>query len=90
MKIVNYKLKIELWFIALWLFFFFVPSGVSASTNFTTDYRVVYTINEGGTTHADLNIILTNTSAQFYASSYQIQLGFDNIANIKASDRQGR
>ncbi|HSW48352.1 MAG TPA: transglutaminase family protein [Candidatus Saccharimonadales bacterium] len=71
------------------VFFVFLPNRANAASNFTTDYNIIYTINSKGITHADLNIILTNTSDKFYASSYQMQLGFQNINNIKSSDPQG-
>ncbi len=75
--------------LVLLFIFLFKPSTIFASSNFTTDYKVLYTVNEAGTTHADLDIVITNASDKFYASSYQMQLGFDNITNIKASDPQG-
>lgn len=65
------------------------PSTAFASSNFKTDYRAVYTVHESGITHVDLNIALTNNSADFYASSYKMQFGFNNITNIKASDSLG-
>jgi len=68
---------------------FFNAYPIFASNNFMTDYHVIYTVNEAGKTHADLSVALTNTSKQFYASSYQMQLGFNNITNIKASDSLG-
>jgi len=81
--------KLLLAFVLILVFFFLNSSSIFASNNFTTDYHVIYTVNDSGNTHADLSITLTNTSAQFYASSYQMQLGFNNISNIKASDPLG-
>lgn len=72
------------------LFFFFLPDKIYASSNFTTDYHVTYSISQTGVTHAILNVTLTNTSSQYYASSYKMQLGFDNITNITASDTVGQ
>lgn len=71
------------------LFFLFSANRSFASSNFTTDYIVNYTVNEAGTTHANLSITLTNTTAKVYASSYQMQIGFDEIKNVKASDELG-
>ena len=71
------------------LFFFLFSFPAFASSNFTTDYKVNYLVNENGTTHSTLSIVLTNTTAKVYASSYQMQLGFDQISNIKASDELG-
>lgn len=70
--------------------FFILPYPVSASSSFTTDYTVTYTIKEDGQTHAQLRGTLTNTTSQFYASSYKMQLGFDEISNVKASDSDGK
>lgn len=89
MKIVNFILKIKIAIVLLSLLFYIYPPTTFAASNFKTDYKVVYTINESGTTHADLSVVLTNTTKQFYASSYQMQLGFENISNIKASDEMG-
>jgi transglutaminase-like putative cysteine protease len=65
------------------------PSPAFASSNFTTDYHVIYSIAKNGLTHADLAITLTNTTSQFRASSYKLQLGFENMTNIKVSDPGG-
>lgn len=71
------------------IIFLFNPSLVFASSNFTTDYNVIYSINENGLTHANIGIVLTNSTASYYPSSYKMQLGFDNITNVKASDLDG-
>lgn len=71
------------------LIFFSIPTASSASQNFTTNYNVIYTVNQSGTTHADLTITLTNTTTQFRASSYKLQLGFENMTNIKVKDPDG-
>ncbi len=71
--------------------YFFIRTGTSfAASNFTTDYRVIYSVAESGMTHATLNINLTNTSSDYYASSYKIHAGFDKIENVSASDPDGR
>lgn len=77
--------------LSLFLLFSFLvlPKSVSASSSFTTDYTVTYTVNENGSTKAHLRGTLTNTTSQFYASSYKMQLGFDEISNVKASDPDG-
>lgn len=85
MKIYNFKL-----FLFLFLFFiFFLPTRVEAAGNFTTDYRVTYSIADNGETNALLNVTLTNTSSDYYASSYKVHVGFDTIDNINASDADG-
>lgn len=89
MKITNFKLKISslLFFIPLLLFTFSLQ--VSAASNFTTDYKAVYTVSESGITHSEVEVTLVNTTKDFYASSYQMALGFDDISNLKAKDALG-
>ena len=78
------------YFLFVFVFLFILPVKTqAASENFTTDYHITYTVSENGTTHAQLSGTLTNTTSQYYASSYKMQLGFDNISNVKASDSEG-
>jgi transglutaminase-like putative cysteine protease len=76
-------------FLFLLLLLFVFPSLTHASSNFTTDYNVLYSVNENGQTRANLKITLTNKTTEFYASSYKVQVGFDNITNVTASDPDG-
>ncbi len=72
------------------LLFFFSDSKIAnAEENFTSDYRVTYTINNDASTHVQMSVTLTNLSSRYYASSYKIQLGFKNPSNVKASDAGG-
>ncbi len=75
-----------LFFLSLTLFF---TKSVFASSNFSTDYNVIYTVGKNSVTHVNLNIIVTNLSSQYYTPSYEIQSGFKNITNLKASDENG-
>lgn len=68
---------------------YFLPAPASAAQNFTTDYHVTYNALENGLTRAVLKVTLTNTTTQYYASSYQMQLGFSEIKNLAASDPEG-
>lgn len=72
----------------LFLFFIFNPSF--ASSNFTTDYYVTYIVKDDASTHVVFDITLTNKTSDYYASSYNIQLGFENIYNLKAYDPDGQ
>ena len=75
----------------LGLILLFIPQNVSAvSSNFTTDYNVTYNVLENALTHVTFDIILTNQTSQYYASSYSIQVGFNNINNVLASDSKGK
>jgi transglutaminase-like putative cysteine protease len=72
------------------LVFLFIPRMTFAESNFTTDYNVTYNVMENALTHVTFNISLTNTTSQYYASSYSIQVGFKNISNVTASDSLGK
>lgn len=61
-----------------------------ASSNFTTDYKVVYNISDSGIAKADLFIGLTNKTSEYYASSYEMLIGFDNVNNLTAFDPDGK
>ena len=77
-------------FILLSIFFFLFSYQLSyASSNFTTDYDVTYTVAENQNTNVKINITLTNTSDVYYASSYKILIGFEDIHNVKAFDSYG-
>lgn len=73
----------------LFLFFFLFKPQVFAS-NFSTDYNVSYTVLENAKTRVNLDVALTNSSAEYYASSYNIRVGFKEIENVKASDPDGQ
>lgn len=74
----------------LFLFFFFSPTRIFADSNFTTDYNVTYTVLENALTHVTFDITLTNSTSQYYASSYSVQVGFKDIQNVLARDSGGR
>ncbi len=72
------------------LLFSFVPTKpAQAAANFDTDYKVTYTIDETGVAHSVIDITLTNTTSQYYAPSYKMQLGFSEISNVRARDSGG-
>ena len=82
------KIRLLLFFV-LGLIFLLIPQKIFAASNFNTDYHVTYSIDQNGIAHAEVNGTLTNTSSQYYATSYQIQLGFDTISNVQAKDAGG-
>lgn len=63
---------------------------VFASSNFATDYYVTYTVRDDASTHVAFDVALTNRTSDYYASSYNIQLGFKNIYNLNAYDPDGQ
>ena len=83
------KIKYLLFILAAFIIFLVIPLPASASSNFTTNYYVTYSVGQSGVTHTILNVTFINKTSQYYASSYKIQVGFDNITNVIASDSQG-
>lgn len=75
-------------FLSIFLFLFYCKTSFAVS-NFTTDYDVTYTVTDDQNTNVKINITLTNTSDIYYASSYKIQVGFNNVRKIKAFDSYG-
>lgn len=78
--------------IILFVFIFslhLIPTRVFAESNFATDYAVTYNVLENALTHVTFNVTLTNKTSQYYASSYGIQVGFENIENVLVSDNGG-
>lgn len=81
------KLAVKLLFILV--LFFISPVKSFAESNFSTDYNVIYSINEKANTHVGLNGTLTNLTDKYYASSYSVQVGFTDIKNLLARDSEG-
>lgn len=76
--------------ICIFLFLnFFILHPAFASSNFTTDYNVTYTVGRDAVTSVSFDVTLTNKTSGYYASSYNIQLGFKNIVNLTAYDPDG-
>jgi len=80
--------------ILLLLISIFLISGVfnksfAAPSNFSTSYNVTYAVSEDDTTRVTLDIGLKNKTSDFYAASYGVQTGFDDITNIKVTDSSG-
>ncbi len=76
-------------------FFLLAIFAISATTayaqeKFSTFYNVTYQISENQTTKVIMDIDLRNNTTGFYAGSYKIQTGFEDISNIKASDLGGQ
>jgi transglutaminase-like putative cysteine protease len=82
--------KIFVIFFLFFVFLFFNKSVFADSKNFSTTYNVVYNVNNDGVTRVTLNIGLKNKTSDYYASSYEVQTGFDNISNIYVEDGSGK
>jgi len=76
-------------FILLFFYFFCFTQIAKAQDNFLTDYSSTYNILDNGLTKVNFKISLTNKTANYYASSYKIQLGVSDIENPTAADGQG-
>ncbi|MEK7450876.1 MAG: transglutaminase family protein [Patescibacteria group bacterium] len=74
---------------AIFSFLILFTSKSLAASNFDTDYKVTYTVSANANTHVDFSVTLTNKTAQYYASSYSIQIGFKSISNVNAYDPDG-
>lgn len=77
--------KVFIFFILFLLFY--TPKAFAS--NFLTDYSVSYAVYDNANTRVSVNVILTNTTAEYYASSYDIRVGFKDIQNVSASDPDG-
>lgn len=76
-------------FILLVLLFFLFPSRAYAIDPFSVSSEVLYIVSSEANTKVQYQLILTNTSEKIYAPSYTINIGFNNIHNLKASDPRG-
>ncbi|KKP79708.1 MAG: hypothetical protein UR81_C0041G0003 [Candidatus Levybacteria bacterium GW2011_GWB1_35_5] len=77
-------------FLVVFLLFFTFVSQTLAAKNFSTDYSVTYNVLGSSDTNVNLNITLTNLTENYYASSYDVTVGFDDIRNAIASDNDGK
>jgi len=74
-------------FYLLFSTFYSIPSF--ASENFSTSYEVTYDVLPSSVTNVKFDVRLTNRTNQYYASSYKIELGFEDFRNVKAFDEDG-
>ncbi|MDP3987997.1 MAG: transglutaminase domain-containing protein [Candidatus Levybacteria bacterium] len=83
-------IKTLLIILAIFLFTVFSCGTASARENFTTSYNVNYKILDNGQAYASFSVVLTNNSNEYYASSYKIRIGFEDIRDLVATDPDGR
>lgn len=81
--------RLLIFFISLAFIVMAYSQPVKAASNFTTDYHITYNAIDDQLTKVVVIVTLTNTTSQFYASSYQMNLGFSDISNLSASDEEG-
>jgi len=82
-------MKKYFFFLITFLLYIFSPHFVFASEYFDREYTVLYTVQENGTTSVQITVTLINKTSDYYASSDTIQVGFESITNVKASDPDG-
>jgi len=68
---------------------FFTPNKTYAYNPVTASYKVTYEVSENSDTLATFNVILKNRDNKYYADSYKLKFGFENISNIKGYDPDG-
>lgn len=73
----------------LFLFLFFLFPKEAFASNFSLGYDVKYQIQESEKATVTYRVSLTNTTSDYYATSYKVTLGFENIDNVRASDSDG-
>lgn len=83
-------MKKAVYLLIVFILFFFFTAKTLAQSNFSTDYNVIYTVNQNASTHVNLNASLKNLTDKYYASSYSIQVGFTDIKNLSAYDAEGK
>ncbi len=71
------------------ILFLFCTFPANASSNTPSDYNITYTISKNTNTKVNVNVALTNQDNNSYFSSYELQMGFSDIKNLKASDSKG-
>ncbi|MEK9178147.1 MAG: transglutaminase family protein [Patescibacteria group bacterium] len=75
--------------LAIFLFLLIFPKNVFASEFFDTDTRVLYSIQNTGSTNVRFETSLTNKTGESYASSYTLFVGFKSLENVGARDSLG-
>lgn len=76
-------------FLFLLIFSFLFVNKSLAKSNFSTEYKVEYSVLANASTHVKFNIKLKNLTQNYYASSYNLILGFTDLQNLKVLDSQG-
>lgn len=74
------------------LFFFLLlisASATRAQENSPTSYDITYKIKEDGSVNVLFKIGIENTTSNYYTSSYTLEVGFEDMTNIAASDANG-
>lgn len=76
--------------LVIYIFSFPRQSFAQSDKESNTSYHVTYAVAETGMTHTTFVASLENTKSDYYISSYAIQLGFQEIKNVTATDDNGK
>ena len=68
---------------------FFFTHVSFAADKITSSVEMQYNVLESGITHVAATITLTNTTDNYYVTSYTVDVGFPSISNVSASDPIG-
>lgn len=84
----NFFRSLVIFFFLLFFGCLFVTPSF-AQEKVTSSVHMQYSVAQSGITHVTSTILLTNTTENYYVSSYSLQLGFQSVSNITASDPSG-
>lgn len=68
---------------------FLKPKTTLAQSDFSTNYKINYTVNQLGSTHTKLDISLINKLSNIYASEFSLSIGSTNLRNIHVYNPKG-
>jgi transglutaminase-like putative cysteine protease len=71
------------------LFLTYSKNITFAAASSPSDYNVTYTVNQNTNAHVDVRVTLTNQENDTFFSSYNLQLGYNDIKNLTAADSVG-
>lgn len=84
------RLVLIFFVVFLWFFSSLTSSAYAEDNKVFPSYEIIYNVLEDGKTGVNFNIGLTNLTSEYYTSSYSLEVGFQNISNVKASDPAGK
>lgn len=69
--------------------YYVLPSPAAAQGEFTTDYKVIYQVDNSGKTNVTQQITLKNKTTNFYADKFELKIGSTKVEDVKAQDASG-
>jgi hypothetical protein len=74
---------------SLVLLFIFLPSNVFAANEFSSSYKVNYSVGTDGVTQVTEEIKLKNLTEKFFPSSFSVVLPGNSVTDVQATDAKG-